>query len=70
MLEELINSGYLTYLERLGVIRLIQFDAITMPSGVAAPIRMGYTVNPNAMLFFGMFIAFLFVLHRLQKLRI
>jgi hypothetical protein len=66
VIEELLAGGYLTYLERLGVIRVIRFDAITMPSGVAAPARVGYALNPSAMLLFSGVIVLLFVLHRLQ----
>jgi hypothetical protein len=69
MLAELIVGGYLPQLERLGVVRSFQWDAVTGPSGVPLPLKAGYTVNPAALVFLGAFVIFLYVLYR-SRLRL
>ncbi|GEM_PF-3964441 len=67
ILGELMASGYLSHLEKLGIVRALRWDAVTGPSGVPLPLKAGYTMNHAALLLFSAFVITLFILYRLRS---
>jgi len=67
MLNKLIEGGYSALLEKLGVIRFIQWDVVTSASGVPAPLKSAYVIDYNALLFFSALLIFLFILYKIQQ---
>ncbi|MEN4018187.1 MAG: hypothetical protein PQ975_11215 [Methanobacterium sp.] len=67
MINELIEGGYSALLEKLGVIRFVQWDVVTRASGVPGPLRSAHVVDYNALLFFSALLVFLFILYKIQQ---
>ena len=66
ILGELIASDYMPHLEKLGIVRTLQWDAVTGPSGVPLPLKAGYSVNHTLLLFLSVFVVLLFILYYLR----
>jgi hypothetical protein len=62
MLEDFIKKSWVS-LEKFGMINVVRLDAFTAPSGVAAPIRMGYAIDPK----FLFALVFLFILYKIKS---